>query len=246
MIGTPTALFIGSGASSSGDDDYVVTLTGGAPVGQRVWVFHCADGGVATPTVPTITTLDSKGNTWTTFRAGMRNGVTGGTVVIYASTTVPTTALVAGDTVTIRSLDWGASRRATAIFTASGVDTLDQQAAADPGSTSALSIGPTAATDTAEEICWAFWGSGIRTFTATGGYTEVAETGTSVGTSDRQVMVAYRIVTSTGTQTATGTLSASTTVVGALSTWRAAASESDQAHYIYNGTDWVPAAITLL
>lgn len=247
-IGTPRTLYSGTSASHYGSSPTLtVTLTDGAAVGDRVWLFQAVEAGDTAPEVPAMSVTDSKGNAWTFFQPMLRNGVTGGTVAIIGASAPVTTALVAGDTVTIANTDglWGTNRHATAIAAASGVDTLDQSAVYTGGSSSSPALGPTAATDTASEIVWEFYGSGVQAFTPSAGFTELAELATAGASANRQLSVAYKIVSATGTQSAQPTFAASTTVVGSLSTWRDA-SPATYTHYLFNGTDWVPADVTLL
>lgn len=227
-VGIPHTLFVGAGTSLNADSDYTVTLTSGASVGERVWVFHVVDGGDTIPSnAPPMTSADSKGNTYTTFQAAIRNGVTGGTVIVMGFSATVATALVPGDTVTITNTtgDFGAVRRCTVVAAATGVNTLDRQATSDPGSVSSLSIGPTSATDTVNEIVFGFWGLGTRTFTPGAGYTLLGTAATTTGSSDRQLSVEYKIVSTTGTQTATASLNSATTVIGAMATYRGVAAQ---------------------
>lgn len=246
-ISTPEVMLaLAQGRTFAANFSYPYTLTAGAPAGARVWVLWGPDGADSTPADPVVTTTDSKGNTWETFQPVVR----GGTVsAAYGATSLLTTALVAGDTITLTNGDgWGVVRDSILIAYSTDVGTMDQGPLTASLTTSALSIGPTGATDTDEEIAWAFWGSGPRTFTMTNGYTKLAEIPTVVGSSERQLTVAYRILAATGAQTVTATMNSATTSIGSLSTWRGTAPPppADTGAWIHNGTMWVPATRTLL
>jgi hypothetical protein len=245
-IGTPHALFIGS-EDLALSPNHAITLTSGAAVGERVWVFRAGDCADVSPQEPTLNATDTKGNTWTTFQPLVRNGVTLGTAFVDGFTTVLTTALVSGDVITVNcpAGDWASNKISTAVIGCTGVDTLDKQAIYTGAATSSLSIGPTAATDTADEIIFAWWGSGIRVFTEGTNYTELAETASSA----RQLSLEYRIVSATGAQTATGTFATSSTQAGAMSTWRATTAGGDPGTGVYilnSSAEWDNAEAILL
>lgn len=226
-IGAPAVLYTASEADTSTDRAFVVTLTAGAAIGDTVFVFHGTDAGVTTPASPPMALADSSDNAYTVDQPFLRN-TTGGTVMILAASATVTAALVAGDTITLTntSSDWGASRRSTVVCAVSGLAAsarLDQSATANPGSSSALSVGPTAATDTADEIAFALWGSGVRDFTPGTGWTLLSSTATAEGSANRRLSVQYRTLDSVGAQTAAASFSSATTNVGALLTYRATA-----------------------
>lgn len=243
-ISVPSVIFAGTATTDNG----AVTLTAGAAVGDRVWFFSAMECGDTTPASPVMGITDSKSNSWTIFQTPLRNGTTGGTVMIVGGSTVLTTALVAGDTVTINDTnnDFGSTRRATIVAASSGVDTLDQQATYVGGSASSPTAGPTAATDTADEIVFGIWGLGVRTFTPTTGFTTLGTQATAAGTLDRQLSVEYKIVSATGAQSSNPTFSSASTCVGAVATFRAAAPTEVFTHFLWNGTTWDPARVTLL
>lgn len=246
-ISTPTKLYEGTYTGALGPST-THTLTAGAPVGARVWLFYASECGDTAPQVPTLNTTDSKGNTWTTWRAYMRNAATGATIGIYSSTAVLTSALVADDTITITNpnADWAANRIGLAVAACTGVDGIDQTASTDPGSTSSPSVGPVSLTGS--QIIWGVFGMGVRAATPGANFTEFAEVATAVGSADRQLYVEYRIVNSSGSYSAPASLASSTTVVGAMGTWKdAAPAATTPGVYMINDVGvWVPADMHFL
>lgn len=84
-MSSPVPTVIGSNASIANTTSLVVTLTVAASVGDLVEVFTYTNGGA--------TAIDSKGNTYTSFSLGSGNQ--------QCLTSLVTTALVIGDTITI-------------------------------------------------------------------------------------------------------------------------------------------------
>lgn len=248
-ITTPTVLHSSAGAGSAIDEFYSVTLTAGAAVGDVVWVFHGTDGGDADPVSPTLAVTDTGGNTWNTFRVPFRNGVTGSTTILMGAVSKLTTALNSGDTVTLTTTGLVAVRRMTLVAASSGVSEVpDQQAFSDPGSSSSLSVGPLASGATAERIVWGFWCSGVRAFTPGSGYTEIAENATSEASANRQLSVMYKIVSSDGAETATATLSSSTTNIGAAASFQEEGGGTPPSSVYMLGSSgvWEPADVSFL
>lgn len=83
-----------------------------------------------------------------------------------------------------------------------------------------LSIGPTGTTAQADELVIALWGVNPHTVTWTKG-TNYMDFGPLVG-GEKVMFSEYRILSSTGAQTATGTLSTDTYLIGALATYKGA------------------------
>lgn len=212
---------------------YTTTLTGAAAVGERAWYYCAMDAGVTAQVIPVMTLTDSKGNTWTQCQAPVRDGSTpgGATTMLVGFTCVVGAgkALAAGDTVTLHygSDGWGCTRHATSIFSAVGAaGALDQGAVYQGVATAALTVGPTGTTTLADEIVIAAWCSGARPgpppFAVGAGYTQLGNPqATAVGTVDRQLSMEYKIINATGAQTATATISSSSTNCGSILTFKA-------------------------
>jgi hypothetical protein len=210
--------------------------------------------------VTSVSGSDSRGNTYTSGIVRQHSGTTNDNIsvgILYGNIT---TALQAGDTVTITP-NLATNRVAVSVFEFDVTLTADQSAANDEGDNSQSSMTSTASptTTTANELvigAFALVNPG-RTFTLGAGYSEGTKVVTTAGTSDRAVVAEYKFVTSTGTQTATGTLNISGFWVAAVQTfsysaggggpragsgkpkvWNGSAWVAHNA-YVWNGSAWV-------
>jgi hypothetical protein len=181
---------------------------GGVAVGHTL-VVGLNGNGVGT----VVSATDTRGNTYTIDRTS--TATTGGQVL---HTTV-TTALLAGDTITVTG-DTSISDRSMIAAEFSGVDDFDQVVSGS-GTGTAVNSGATPATTQADELVVAFVGisSSTGTLTATdASYTQIGSAG--VGLS-RQTFMFYKTVAATGTQAITATLSASVGWRGTVATYAA-------------------------
>lgn len=100
---------------------------------------------------------------------------------------------------------------------------LDQTASA-AGTSATVTTGTTATTTAANELIYAGFGSGVRTFTPGSGFTAATTLNTTAGSTERCLNAEWKYVTATGAQSASGTLSSSSVFAGAIATYKSAAS----------------------
>ncbi len=209
---------IGTVTNTSGTIQNSLPLTVNAPVaaGDTIVVGVGAQGNVSVTSA-----TDSRGNTYHVDAARQYTASTGVKSTTALLTAPVTTALQAGDTITVTVSTgnaWG--------FVAedwSGISGLDQTGTADSGGTtsSTVSVSTSASTATAPEAVFAVTATapwpGI---TAGSGYTESADLQLSQGTAKREFGLEYAIVSSTSTQTATFGLGSARYWVAAIGTYR--------------------------
>lgn len=195
------------GGSSTSTNPQTFTIPGGqgASVGSLV-----ALGAVATNARTLTSVTDSKGNTWTVHPSQSAGGTNVNVAIAYA---VLTTALVAGDTITL-TFSGNASVAVTAVeitgqAASSIVDQSGTYSAAGTSSSFAHPISSAGATDTSGEYVFVAWGyNGSNNGTPGAGYTaqtRQASTGTV-----RSITGTYAANVSTGTQSTTLTVNVST------------------------------------
>jgi hypothetical protein len=195
------------------------TLTSPVAAGTLVVIGAGCDATGSTDAVWTVT--DSRGNAYT-----LVNQTRASSTVQSAELRCRlTTSLQVGDTITV---DCGSVRNhlgftaATAQNTA--VNGLDKTAVASSGpSVTSLVVGPTPATTQTSEIAFAtfVFASNATTFTPSNGWIQAgAMQETATGTSRKGIVLCYKILTATGTVTASGDLSAAQAFAGVLGTWK--------------------------
>lgn len=178
----------------------------------------------ATPTNPTLTVTDARGNSYTI--DGQRRG--GTTVSTSVFSCRVTTGLQAGDLITVTAADGTRGRWAITVqaFTDILEPRLDRVASNDAVA-STLASGTTATTSSASELVYAAFGyGGGRALTPAAGWDASAQVVSTAGTSDRAVSALWRSVHTAGPQTATATLSSSSTYAGVIATYRSAPTNS--------------------
>jgi hypothetical protein len=208
--------------SSTGVASLALTVGAAVPVGYTVCMGVVWDGGG----IPTINSIaDSRSNTWATdVTAGTGNS----TVACAVMRARVTTALVVNDTITVtlsaNKLRW--LMQADSFDDLNASSTLDLTATNhNPGSVTSLSSGTTGTIAQAYELDYAVFGFGrgssqnINTVAAGWDYT--GQLNTVSGTTPRGALMLYRYTSATGTQQATGTLTAAATNVGCIATYRA-------------------------
>lgn len=212
---------IATGTLSTTSSSITLTLTAGAPVGATVLLGIAWDapspGGV--PTISSV--VDSRGNSWST--TPDMSVAAGTTVAVGGLRARVTTALVAGDTITVTISSAARGRWAAQADCFDDVNTspLDKTATNAPSSSTALSTGVTAATVQATELVYCVFGfGGGRTVTIPAGWTGGPKVETSAGSGDRGLQVIHKYVSATGTQEGTLTLSTSSTYAGAIATYK--------------------------
>lgn len=165
---------------------------------------------------------DTRGNTYASGIVRQHSGTTNGNIsvaIIYGNIS---TTLQAGDTITITP-NTSTNRVAVSVYEFDVTLTADKSAANDEGDNSASFMTSTATTTTttANELvvgAFALVNPG-RIFTLGSGFSEGTKIQTTGGTSDRAIVAEYKFVTSTGAQTATGTLNSSGFWVAAVQTF---------------------------
>lgn len=153
---------------------------------------------------------DSAGNTWTRVATQAPTGPAGQAHFWCKLTT----ALTTSSTITITKAAAGDRPSLYKIFEVSALDNapFDVSTTAT-GTTTTMAVGPTATTAQADEIAVASWAMDDDfTFTLDAAYTIVGTKITSVagGSGNHVLYVGYRILSSTGTQSATSTHAAGT------------------------------------
>jgi hypothetical protein len=217
-IGTATAI---TAVSSLAIPVTAAVPTGRTVIGAVAWESTAG-------TIPTISSItDSRGNTWTVTpdaAAGGASNVTVATVIIRARIT---TALQAGDTVTVTISSGTRTRWVAQLDHFDDVNTspLDKTAHNDnPGSSTALSTGATTATAQNYELLVAAFAFGLpaaRTVTIPGGWSGGAQVATAAGSTNRALQLVWQYSAATGTQQGTITLDAASTYCGAIATYKA-------------------------
>jgi hypothetical protein len=191
------------------------TLTGAASAGSKAFI-DIAVGNPNSVTVNSVT--DSRGNTWT-IEQQLNNGTTVKAARAYAQVG---TALQVGDTITV-TLSASSQRWSVVAYYFTGLVSsgpLDKTASAT-GSSTSPSVGPSATTTQADELVLACYGTTTDAATAYGSNTLIAQQVTAAGSTERRIVSTYRIVSSTGTQSASATLASSQLWVALLGTYKA-------------------------
>jgi hypothetical protein len=214
---------IGTATATTAVSSLAITLTAGAASGHTVVgavVWESSSG-----TIPGVSVTDSRGNTWAAdVSAGAGGNVTVACAIIRARVA---TALQAGDTVTITITGGTRNRWAAQLDDFDDVNTtpLDVTAHNDnPGSSTALSSGTTAATVQAYELDYAVFGFALpsaRTVTIPAGWSGSAQVATAAGSANRGLQAIWRYTAATGTQQGTITLDQASTYCGAIATYKA-------------------------
>ncbi len=220
-IGAPAA--IGNNGLSGGSNvtTLTVTVTSTVPVGNTV-IFTFV-GAISSGS--SVTIADSSGNAYTN-DADVTNSAPTRTIIWSAPVTA---GLSNGSTITVTFPRQRLQANASA-FSVSGLigtGRVDKTATNNNGSGTSATVGPTAATTQAGELVFGAFGmdisSGSPTFAATGGSTALQ---TNVISGSWGIYPEYKIVSATGTQTATGTFSGGVAdYSAALVTYKAAASQ---------------------
>lgn len=193
-----------------------ITLTGAVAAGQWIIATIVMDGsgGTAATLSGTVT-----GNSWAT-AAKTINGSTVQAQILYVKAA---TALAIGDTVSITAeASW--TRWAVILHTLDGLaaSPLDKTATAT-GSGTSVSIGATATTAQNDEIAVAVFGANPAnsgTLTVGSGWTDSGQQDS--GSTARRAASEYKVLTATGTVTATGTLATAALWAGVVATFKKA------------------------
>lgn len=218
-IGTPSSL--GWANSKVSSSTLAMTVTANVSVGQFIVVaFTCTSGNART-----VAFSDSAGNTWAT---DVSQSTTSG---VWIGSAQVTNALTSGVSTITATISGGASvSRLICAAQVSGIatSTAFDKGASTSGTSTSWSSGATAATTQADELVIGACGwdsTATETSTPGGSYTELFDfdnTGAS------ELTMTYLIVSATGAQTATGTLtnSGSRTTAMAVATYKGAASST--------------------
>jgi hypothetical protein len=212
---------LGTKTENASASSSTITLTAGAAVGSTVLIGIAWES--AAGSVPTISAAtDSKSNTYTTTPDVSVNA--GTTVAVAVLRARLTTALVAGDTITVTVSGGSRGRwalQADAFDDVNASTPLDKTTSNAPGSSASLSTGVTTATAQAFELVYAIFGFGSgRTVTIPGGWTGGAKVESSAGSGDRALQVIHKYVNVTGTQEGTLTLSSPSTYAAGIATYK--------------------------
>lgn len=213
---------IGTGKSNTAVSSLAVTLTAGAAAG------HTVVGAVAwessAGTIPTIASItDTRGNTWVVdVLAGGAGNVTDAVMVFHGRVA---TALQTGDTITVAISGGTRSRWAMQVddFDDVTVSPIDKTAHNDnPGASTALSSGVTAATSQPYELLYAaFAFPSARSPSVSSPWSGGPDVETTAGSADRALQTIWRYSSTTGTKEGTLTLGSNGTYCGAIATYKA-------------------------
>lgn len=217
---------IGTATATTAVSSISITLTAGAAVGHTV---TCAVGWESSAgTVPTVSAVtDSHGNTWTVTpdaAAGGNGNATVAAVLLHARVT---TALQAGDTITVTVSSGTRTRWMAQVDDFDDVNTspLDVTARNDnPGSSTALSTGTTGSTAQAYELTvgvLAFALPSARTVTIASGWSGGPQVATAAGSSNRAIQVIWRYTSTVGTKSGSITLDQASTYCGLIAAYKA-------------------------
>lgn len=200
--------------TQSSSATYVITLTAGVAVGDAVIIQYVAHNNVQ----PT-SCVDTAGNTYT--KSGAIANGTSNNCGIYS--TRVSSALSTGNTITITfpSARFGGASAESWTGVVSSGSIIDQVASAT-GSAAAWSVGPTAAQSQNNNLAYAIIGhTNPRTNTPGGSYIALTQDPASSVTTIRTLRHQYRIMTgSAAAETATGTLSGTSTETMSLVTFK--------------------------
>jgi hypothetical protein len=168
---------------------------------------------------PTITVTDTHSNSYSVDKQVNDNPTNTSATTIFSCRV--TTQINSGDTITISS--GGVSRSRWAVSVQAFDDILNprlDQTASNTGVSATVNSGTTPTTTAANELIYAGFGSGVRTFTPGSGFAAATTMSTTVGSTDRSLNAEWKYIAATGTQTATGTLSSSSAFTGAIATYK--------------------------
>lgn len=212
---------LGTGTVNASNTVGAVTLAAGARVGQTVVgaIAWESSGG----TIPTISSVvDSRGNTWATEVTAGGGGNT--TVALAIFRTRVTTALQAGDTITVTlttaRVRWAMQYDTFSEPLPSALDKTAQNN--NPGSATSLVSGTTAATTQPYELVYAAFGMGAaRSPSIPAGWSGTPSVETSAGSADRALQVIYQYTSAAGAQQAPLTLGVASTYAACVATYKA-------------------------
>jgi hypothetical protein len=203
---------VGQNSLATSSATLVVTLTGAVPVGDLIVLGITGNGNGQLTSV-----VDSKGNAW-----NLDNNTTSTTGGQVASVVV-TTAMVAGDTITLNGTTAITSRQAIAAqFTGVSPSGWFDKLASTSNTSTTPNSGLTPATSQANEIVVGL----IEPVTATAASITAADaTFTEIGSGDgagssRSIKMYYKVVNTVGTQSVSGTLSTSVAWRATTTTYR--------------------------
>jgi hypothetical protein len=196
-----------SGATGASSATVTITVpAGGFPSGHLLVLGVCCV--VSGASAPNLSVSDTRSNTWASDRSILP--ITGATTYVQQFSTVVSTTLNAGDTITITASGNTPSRYAASVQefddTISGKDT---GSTFDNGGSSSASISSGNFTTTnANTLIVGTLGlvSQARTLTPGGVYTAGTKVASTGGSSDRAVQLEWKTVSSAGTYVANGTL----------------------------------------
>jgi hypothetical protein len=229
-------------AAQPGAISQVLSIPGGVTITAGNSLIVC----VATNGSKTLASVsDTKSNSYAVALSPL-NGSNGSANIAAAHNVA---AMTSSDTITV-TLSASTTTVVVSVLEFSGLATssvLDQTASGTGGSTSpaTASSGTTAQND--ELLIGAFMAvmqPTATTFTAGASYTAQTTIGTTVGSNDRSLITEYRIVSSTGAYTASGTFGATKTWSAALATYKASAGTTPSASDSAAGTDAPANALT--
>lgn len=225
-IGT-TPTLVGTTTSSTSGNSTTLTLSAGVAIGHTV-ILNCTTNNSPT-TNPTPTVTDTRGNTWTVDASEV---TTGANLNSYVVSSRLTTALQSGDIITFNM----GENRTRFLLQAYDVPNIvsgtrvDAATSVNTGTsgTSQTTNTSASATTNANDLIWALFSytSNGRTYTVGSGYTAGTINETSVGSADRGQWSEYKLVTSTGTQVATATISTASVYTAILVSYKLASSST--------------------
>jgi RHS repeat-associated protein len=195
----------------------ITAPTSGVAAGETLIVL----AGKASTTANTVT--DSKGNTYVSDFSSFANGSTN--IAIFSGRI--TTALTSTDTITVTFASATANPAVAYALEFSGIaappNKTDKVAAGKKATGTAVSTNTTTATDRPTELVLAGFGASLNnTFTAGSGFTKEPTAGSAtVGGKTLAIHGEWRVVTTQGTQSASGTLSTSAAWASGLVTYHA-------------------------
>lgn len=217
----------------------VTVPAGGVPQGHGLVLSIAIQRGAGA--ISSVTVTDTKGNSYTHIATHVVTGTTSTISVVRSNVQ---NALVSGDVITITPDAGAVTRAAINIYEFSTGLVYDVSSHGDNGGNSTLNYvaGTTTTTTVANEVVvgsFMMVNAG-RVFTAGSGFSGGTKVATTAGTGDRAVATIYKFVSTTGTQSAFGTVDSSGTYVGMTTTFSelVVATRSGRPK-VWNGTAWV-------
>ncbi len=227
-------------SSGTGNSINVTVPTGGVPIGHFLVV---GIGAAVNTNYPNWLVTDTRSNSWTNEHMIPLTGSFGGATLYTCKVT---TALLAGDTITVSSSSGSVQRLAVGVEEFDdNVNAFDTKAVNEDTSTTTVVTSGSFTTSHANELLVTvlYFVNQARVLTPSAGWTPGTKIVTTAGSGNRAVQLLWRSVSSTGSYTAGGTfdLGGNYAIIAAsyeLTIGGGGGSRTGNAK-VWNGSSWV-------